>query len=195
VIEYYYNPEKTYSETSYLFCEIASLFPEMVALFNNIGNRDKLSTNYELYCLLVTYYEISNALLLHQVIINKWKECNHKTNLKFYYSLKRDFNLSYSDIYEFLSHNLVNSGSYVLSFEACAELLYIYFVEDDKERALDIYKKILKADKNEDELFVILSELELGKNLNNIARMILMNFIKSIKEYEKNENMGLRLSR
>lgn len=193
ILDYYYNPSKTYSEETYLLSEVPSLFPEIVSLFDNIGNRNDITTNHELYSHLTTYYEHSNALVFHEIIINKWKECGYKTNIKFYFSLRRDYGLNYSDIYRFLSHEIVNSGSYVLSFEACCELVYIYYVEGNKEKALDIYKRIIKADKNEDELVVVLKELELGKHLKCIVRKILIRFIKSIKEFERDEKMEHKL--
>lgn len=174
------NGKKCYVEKETFFSEIESMFPEMVALYTNYFNFPQIEIDHLLYCILYTYYDAANYLCMHDLIIDSWEENNFKTGVAFKKYLKKNYGIRNVDLINSLNHSISDSGSYVLSYSACCELLHIY--KQDKNKALEIYNKLLKINPNEDEIYQVSSLLNLNKHSEEISNEIIDRLILSMRK-------------
>lgn len=193
-LNYFYNPSVLYGNNKNFTDEVAAIFPEILFLLDNFDKGDCIEAQFELFKMLSTFYELSNNIIYRKVVAEIWKKCDCKTNLIFFKNVKNELLFPLHSLKNLLSFNFYDSGVYIISCEVALELAYIYLFENNKEKALDIYKKIIK-NQTVDELAIIYGELELGEHTLDMLKFIISKTNKAIKEYEKNENMGLRLSK
>lgn len=157
------NPEVSYIDNNNFFIEVASIFPEMVAIYENNSKFTSLQKAYYLYSLFITYYDSAEYLSLHTPVINIWKECKFKFNFKFYHELKKYYDINQKCLKELADNIIDDDGIYVLSYIISLELFHIY--KQDKKRALELFKKILKYPATEDLLVLFNSELDINKSV------------------------------
>lgn len=191
-LNYYYAPEIIFTNNKLFTAEVASIFPEVLFFFNNFGNGDCISAQYELYKTFTTFYEAANYLTYRKLVVDIWKKCGCKTNLKFFKEVKIRIKYPLYLLKNLLSCDLYDLGVYIVSFEIALELAYIYLVKNNKDKALSIYKRII-SNSSEDELAIIYKELELGAHTEEMIKLIINKSKESIKEFENNENMGFKL--
>lgn len=191
-LNYYYAPEIIFTNNKLFTAEVASIFPEILFFFNNFDKGDCISAQYELYKTFTTFYEAANYLTYRKLVVDIWKKCGCKTNLKFFKEVKHRIKYPLYLLKNLLSCDLYELGVYIVSFEISLELAYIYLIENNKDKALSIYKRII-TNSSEDELAIIYEELELGTHTEEMIKFIIDKSKESIKEFENNENMGLKL--
>lgn len=174
------NGKKCYCEKESFFAEIESIFPEMVSLYTNPFNFPQVEVNHLLYCILYTYFEAANYICMHDLIIDSWEDNNFKTGINFKKQLYNKYGIRNIDLLNALNHSITDSGCYVLSYSACCELLYIY--KQDKEKALEIYNKLLRINPDLNEIYQVSSLLDLNKHSNEISNEIVDRMILSMRK-------------
>lgn len=189
VIAFFVNPTYQCSSEIY-FNELPSLFPELVALFDEDSNIDEVQKNHWLFSNLITYFEYSNYLVLQKMLYDAFEKNNSKYNLKLLLKLYKDYKIDNKKLKEILSFSIYENGNYVVSFEAALELVYIYYYEQNKEKALQIFKNILRQTDISSEFGNIYNELDLGKHTNFMVNEIISKMRKSLDMVKNNEKLG-----
>lgn len=140
-LAYYFNSEKEYSDSVDFFAEVASIFPELVACYEAYPDMDARELAYLNYCTLITNYDSANYIMIQEIIFKEWLRHDCKISPSLLFSLCKEQGISLSDLKNSLNINLVNVGTYIISYTVALELLNIY--KKDKKTALEIYKKML----------------------------------------------------
>ena len=170
-----------------------SLFPELVALFNEDSPIDEPQRNFWLFLSLFTYYQHAGFLSLQQKMFKTFKSNDLKYNLKLLLKLFREYNIDYSKLKDCLTFSIFENGNYVVSFEAALELIYIYYYENDKEKALQKFKTVLLKSSGENEFNYIGNEIELGKHTTFMVGEIISKMKKSLDTMKNDENFSKSL--
>lgn len=174
------NPEVAYSDREDLFSEVASIFPELVALYENGFKFDTIQVLYHLYTTLVTYVNSAEYLVLHTPILNTWAENNHVMNRSFFESLESDYDIDEECFGEALDTTIEDEGIYVISYAVSLELLNIY--KRDKKEALELFKRFLKYPAKEDILTFVTENIQLNEHANIESKEVLQKFEKALKK-------------
>ncbi len=164
------NPERAYSNDDGLFEEVDGIFPELVALEENISNLDPLFISFLKYTNLITYYNNANSLLLHTVILNSWKDNNYRFNRALKKQLKYEYDINNEILELALNTTIFDEGTYILSYLVAIELLHIY--KKDKHLALKLYKEFLKLPADKEVLPFIYKLVTLNGNIFEEATII-----------------------
>lgn len=172
------NPQVSYSSRDDFFMEVASIFPELVALYEGNNELDELKLAYYLYTLVVTYIDKSEQLTLHTPVVNSWAESKYRVGKKFTNDMKTNFDIDEECLEEILSTTIEDDGVYVISFIVSLELFHIY--KQDKKRALELFKKFLNFPANEDILVFVRENFELSNSASEEVGVILENFDKKL---------------
>lgn len=174
------NPEVSYADREDLFTEVASIFPELVALYENGFNFDTIQILYTMYTTLVTYVNSAEYLCLHTPIINAWADNKHVMSKKFFEELEEGYDMDDECFEEALSTTIEDEGIYVISYAVALELLHIY--KDDKKKALELFKRFLKYPAKEDILTFVVENIPLNEHASEEANIILSKFNKELKK-------------
>ena len=167
------NPEVSYSDREDFFVEVASIFPELVALYENGFGFDTIQVLYSLYTTLVTYVNNAEYLCLHTPVINAWADNKHVMGSRFFDELESTYE-------EVLSTTIEDQGVYVISYSVALELLNIY--RKDKKQALDLFKRFLTYPANEDILTFVMENITVNKNVSEEACLVLSKFQQELKK-------------
>jgi len=133
---------------SHLFEEVASIFPEMVAMYEQQEGEYAIDTYYnELFC-FKDYLEIANSISLHPIIEQYRKKLRCKGKGMFYKKVSAETGLKEEELKDILSIMIDDDGVYVLSFSVALELLHIY--KKDKKKALELFKSFLIINNSKD---------------------------------------------
>lgn len=146
VIQNLINPEVNFTYREDFFAEVASIFPELVAMYENSPGFNTVQTQYSRYMTFLSYWDNAFDLDAHMPIANIWNDANYKFNSKFYKNLKQMLNLTKRDFKRIVDVTLELHGVYVLSYITSLELLYIY--KQDKKKALELFKGLLRVPAN-----------------------------------------------
>lgn len=174
------NSDVPYSDREDFFAEVAAIFPELVALYENKGNFDDLEAAYHLYTNVVTYLDSAEFLTLHTPIINAWADNKFVMSNKFFSELEECYEVDEECFEKALSTTIEDEGVYVLSFIVSLELLHIY--KEDKRKALELFKKFLSYPANEDLLVFMLENFSLNSHAKEEVGIILEDFSKKLKK-------------
>lgn len=174
------NPEVSYADREDLFTEVASIFPELVALYENGFNFDTIQVLYTMYTTLVTYVNSAEYLCLHTPIINAWADNKHVMSKKFFEDLEEGYDMDEECFGEALSTTIEDEGIYVISYTVALELLHIY--KEDKKKALELFKRFLKYPAKEDILTFVVENIPLNEHASEEANIILSKFTKELKK-------------
>lgn len=161
VIQNSVNPRTFYPLREDYFAEVASIFPELVAMYENAPGFDELLMLNARYDTLISYWDYAYDLDLHLPIANQWLENNYKLNMDFFRNIKKSFNLSKDDYKRIMGITLDLQGVYVLSYITSLELLNIY--KKDKKTALELFKGLLNVPFNENVINYV--ETNIGLNV------------------------------
>ena len=142
------TPEKAYSNDDGLFGEVDGLFPELVSLEENIGSLDPLFVAFQKYSTLITYYNHADAIVLHNIILNAWRDNKYRTNKSFYELLEKEYDIDEETLSLALDTSLFSEGTYIISYMVAIELLHLY--KKDKKQALSLYKEFLNIPTDKD---------------------------------------------
>ena len=164
------NPFYCYQERTTFFGEVQSMFPELVAMYENPLGLPEIENLHLLYCNLLANYQNANYLVMHDLIINEWEDNKYRINIPLYFRLKRKYNIDKYELYNSLSKSITDSGEYILSFAVCCELLYIY--KQDKAKALKLFKQILNISSYGNELSQVLSIININEHTLDISQDI-----------------------
>lgn len=173
------NPEVSYSDRDDFFSEVAAIFPELVALYENEANADSIQNLYHLYTTFVTYINSAEYLCLHSPVLNTWADNKYKMSNAFFDSLKEDYDINDECFEETLSTTIEDEGIYVLSFIVALELFHIY--KKDKKKALELFKKFLTYPANEDILPFIMENISINTHASEEIESVLQDFRKELK--------------
>ena len=173
------NPEVSYSDRDDFFMEVASIFPELVALYENKGKFSQLESAYALYTTCITYMDEAEFLTLHTPLINEWAEHKYVLSKKFFDSINEAFDIDKECFEKALAITLEEEGIYVISFAVALELFHIY--KQDKKRALELFKGFLKYPAKEDILVYVMENFELNKHVSEEIGIILNDFSKKLE--------------
>ena len=135
-----YNP-KAYYELNY-FDEVASLFMELVAIYEgrNVFNENLLL--YENADNLVFYYDLINSFYKqHQLIDIIYLSQTHKFNKQFIGEVEKRLDYKKKDIKEIIDVSFYLEGNYAISYIMALELLYIY--KHNKKEAIELLKELM----------------------------------------------------
>ncbi len=174
------NPEVSYSDREDLFTEVASIFPELVALYENGFNFETIQILYTMYSTLVTYINSAEYLCLHTPILNTWADNKHVMSKKFFEELEDGYNMDDECFEEALSTTIEDEGIYVISYTVALELLHIY--KEDKKKALELFKSFLKYPAKEDILTWVMENIPVNEHASEEAKSILSKFSKELKK-------------
>ena len=174
------NPEVAYADREDFFAEVASIFPELVALYENNGNFDEIQILYSLYSTLVTYVNNAEYLCLHTPVINAWSDNKHIMGSIFFDELDKNYDIDDECFEEILSTTIEDQGVYVISYVVALELFNIY--KRDKKKALDLFKKFLKYPANEDILAFVVENISINKHAQEEAGLVLSKFNKELNK-------------
>lgn len=173
------NPEVSYADREDLFTEVASIFPELVALYDNGFNFDTIQVLYSLYTTLVTYINSAEYLCLHTPIVNAWAENKHVMGNKFFDDLEEGYDIDDECFEESLSTTIEDEGIYVISYIVSLELLNIY--KKDKKQALELFKRFLKHPAKEDILTFVVENIPMNEHASEEAKLVLSKFNKELR--------------
>jgi hypothetical protein len=81
------NPEVSYSDRDDFFMEVAAIFPELVALYENGAKAESIQSLYHLYTTFVTYINSAEYLCLHSPVLNTWADNKYSMSNAFFTSL------------------------------------------------------------------------------------------------------------
>ena len=174
------NPAVPYSDREVLFAEVASIFPELVALYENGANFDAIQVLYTMYNTLFTYLNYADYLCLHTPIINTWAENKYVMSKKFFNDLESSYNMDEEALGEAMSTTIEDNGTYVISYMIALELLHIY--KEDKNKALELFKRFLKYPANEDILTFVVENFPINQCASQEAKVVLDEFGKELKK-------------
>ena len=174
------NPSVPYSDREDLFAEVASIFPELVALYENGFKFDTIQVLYTMYTTLLIYINSAEYLCLHTPIINTWADNKYRMNKKFLEELKHSYDLDEEGLEEAMSTTIEDDGTYVISYMISLELLHIY--KEDKKKALELFKKFLKCPANEDILTFVVENIPINQYASEEAKVVLDEFSKELKK-------------
>lgn len=174
------NPEVSYTDREDLFVEVASIFPELVALYENGFSFDTIQVLYSMYTTLVTYVNKAEYLCLHTPIINTWADNKHVMSKKFFDELEESYDMDDDCFEEALATTIEDDGIYVISYIVALELLNMY--KKDKKEALELFKRFLKYPAKEDILTFVVENIPINEHSSEEAQIILSKFSKELKK-------------
>lgn len=161
VIQNLINPEVNFTYREDFFAEVAAIFPELIAMYENSPGFCDVQTQYARYFTFLSYWDNAADLDVHMPISNIWHDSDYKFNAKFYKNIKQLLNLSKRDFKRIADVTLELHGVYVLSYITSLELLYIY--KQDKKKALELFKGLLRIPSNVNVIEYI--ETNIGLNI------------------------------
>ena len=174
------NPQVSYTEREDFFVEVASIFPELVALYENHCNFDEIQILYSLYTTLVTYVDNAEYLCLHMPVINAWVDNKYVMGRKFFDELDKNYDIDEECFEEILTTTIEDQGVYVISYIVALELFNIY--KKNKKEALELFKKFLKYPANEDILTFVVENISINEHASEEAGLVLSKFNKELKK-------------
>ena len=174
------NPEVSYTDREDFFVEVASIFPELVALYENGFGFEVIQVLYSLYTTLVTYVNNAEYLCLHAPVINAWADNKYVMGNKFFKELEDSYNIDDECFDEVLSTTIEDQGVYVISYVVALELLNIY--KSDKKKALELFKSFLKYPANKDVLTFVVENITINEHASEEAGIVLSEFNKQLKK-------------
>lgn len=174
------NPEASYSDREDFFVEVAAIFPELVALYENGFGFDTIKVLYSLYTTLVTYVNNAEYLCLHTPVINAWADNKYVMGNRFFDELESAYDIDDECFDEVLSTTIEDQGIYVISYTVALELLNIY--RKDKKRALELFKKFLTYPANEDILTFVMENIAVNEHTSEEAGLVLEKFQQELKK-------------
>lgn len=178
VLSYIANPKRYILCKDDMYDEVPAVFPEMTALEMNVGKFDETQMAFEKYSSLITVYNIGNCLAMHLPYVDIWKDNNRDANEGFIRGIKEEFGEEISDIDDSLDTYINTCGTYVMAYLVSIELLHMY--RTNKDKALDIYHRLISLPYKESTHSFITSELVLGKNLEEETASMLDDFEKKL---------------
>lgn len=161
-ISNFINPLASVDETENFFCEVESIFPELVALFTNYGDFDSLESAVNNYDCLTTYYSCAKNLTLHECLFSAWEDNEYKVDKNFFDSISSKYKISKKSFKSILETSITFDGLYVLSYATALELYHIY--KSNKKEALELYKEIIRIPVGVNRLGVVNSLLKIGSH-------------------------------
>lgn len=180
VISYLVNPKAIHPTYIPMYTEVASMFPEMVARLENIGNYDPTHVAYEDYTQLVSLIGSSIALSVHTPLVNLWEEHNCDVDDDFFKDADEYYDCDKDMIDDYLDTYILDNGDYVVSYTVALELLNLY--KRNKAKALKIYEDILRYPYNKDLHEFICSQLDLGSHVEEEAEQIVDKFTLGLRK-------------
>lgn len=174
------NPEISYSDREDFFMEVASIFPELVAMYENYGNFNEMAVAYYLYTNIVTNLNSAEFLTLHTPLINAWADNKYVMSNKFFDEIEDSYDIDEECFEKTLSTTIESEGVYVLSLIVSLELFHLY--KQDKKQALELFKRFLKCPAQDDILTFVLENFELNKHAKEEVEIILNNFNKKLEK-------------
>lgn len=174
------NPKVSYTDREDFFVEVASIFPELVALYENGFEFETIQVLYSLYTTLVTYVNNAEYLCLHVPVINAWADNKYVMSNKFFKELDESYNMDDECFEEVLSTTIEDQGVYVISYVVALELLNVY--KKDKKKALELFKNFLKYPANEDILTFVVENITINEHASEEAGIVLSEFNKQLKK-------------
>lgn len=132
----------------YFFEEVASLFPEMVAMYEQRESIYSIDSYYSELAYFKAYFESASTLSMHPMLWQIKRDCEENNWKKFYDDAYCKLGLDRNDVKETIQSNIEDEGIYVLSFTVAIELLNIY--KTDKKKALELFKEFLNIDNSRD---------------------------------------------
>ncbi|MDE5888573.1 MAG: hypothetical protein K2H20_00990, partial [Bacilli bacterium] len=180
VISYLVNPKAIYLTKSPIYTEVASMFPELVARYENIGNYDATQLAFDNYAQLVSLVGTSVALSLHTPLVNLWKDHNCDVDEAFFQDADKFYDCDNDMVDDYLDTYIIDDGDYVVSYLATLELFNLY--KRDKAKALKIYEDILRCpyDKNLNDF--VCSQLDLGSHISEETEQIIDQFTLGLRK-------------
>ncbi len=179
VISYILNPKSMYFSSEFAFDEVASLFPELVAQYENIGNYDKAQVAFESYVTFILYRNKAINLDAHRYFIKLWNDNNRNTDDTYMEKIK-ELEFDEETFTDAIETVIDDEGTYIISYMVALELLHIY--KQDKQRALEIFERFLKTPYTESLRAYLESEFTIGSHLQEETEYLIDNFKKELKK-------------
>lgn len=179
VISYILNPKSMYFSSEFAFDEVASLFPELVAQYENIGNYDKAQVAFESYVTFILYRNKAINLDAHRYFIKLWNDNNRNTDDTYMEKIK-ELEFDEETFTDAIETVIDDEGTYIISYMVALELLHIY--KQDKQRALEIFERFLKTPYTESLRTYLESEFTIGSHLQEETEYLIDNFKKELKK-------------
>ncbi len=177
-----YNPSSSYSSDDGLFVEVDGIFPELVAMHENIGNINPLYVAFNKYATLVNYLEYADYLTLQTALINCWKENGRKNNATFRKQVEDYYNVDKDMLRDIVNSSIFDEGVYVMSYLVAIELLHIY--KKDKEQAINLYNQFLSLTSESDLFPYVCSLVRINGNVLEEAETVVDEMKLELERYE-----------
>lgn len=175
------EPKSHYTFQDKFLSELPSLFFQLAFNYEVVEKLSGIESAEHALRVLEQQISDSEYILLHNLIIEEWKNNNMKVNPDFYKKIRYNQGLSKSMVDTAIRFSITEEGEYIFSYFVSLFLLNIY--RQDKKEALKILREILSM-YQEDSLITIntfinnfsgvKSEIELiNTNFSNEAEKIL----------------------
>lgn len=178
------NPKSCYSSDYGLFAEIDAIFPELVAMHENVGNIDPFYVAFSKYNTLITYFQYADYLTLQDLLIKRWKDNGMNIDTKFMSAMEENYEINEAMIEKIMRASIFTEGTYVLSYLVAMELLHIY--KTDQKKALELYNQFLNACDSSDLLPFVCNLVKINEHIGDEVREIVNEMKLQLKSYEKN---------
>ncbi len=174
------NPEVSYSDREDFFIEVASIFPELVAMYENSGDLDETEVAYYLYTTITENLNSAEFLTLHTPLVNAWAAHKYVMSNSFFDEIDETYDIDEECFEKALSTTIEDEGVYVLSFIVSLELFHTY--KQDKKKALELFKRFLNFPAKEDILTFVLENFSLNEHANEEIGIMLKDFNKKLEK-------------
>lgn len=173
------NPKRFVEARDLFGTEIESMFAELI--FTNDYLKDKNQVEQALIFLENTFvfFNDIDALINQKIIADSYDKDIITIDKELYNNLRKKFNLTKRNVNDAIMIDMINYGTYVVSYMVALELFHIY--RQDKKEAIKILKLFLK-DYQKDTYITIRKYLN---NLPNVEKEANKLFIKSNKILNK----------
>lgn len=175
------NPKAILLCSENMFDEVAAVFPEMVAKYENIGYYDRIHSLLELYADFINYKSMAFNLAHHIPLTNLWLDYERKIDKNFFKEVKQAYDFDRKELEEEVLYASIKvDGMYITSFLVAIELFHIY--KKDKEKALKLYNEIIRIPYNESILKFVNDNMKLTEHLEEETNIVVDEFSVELKK-------------
>lgn len=178
-ISFLMNPSWNYNNEKDFFAEVESFFIELLSMdyfYLTTRNEDIELQKQELFSVMAT---VEDALTMQEFITEIYLKNGLKKDSTFFKKLKTELMINKNIFNNIMQVAFENDGTYLLSFLVAIELFHLY--KQDKELAIDYFKKIIMCPIEKDRIIIINKHLEIGKNLDKYCQETILEYEKELK--------------
>lgn len=136
-----YNSKFLYNSYDEFLSEVGSLFFEIVINYELGRKINSYESALESVQTLDEYSNMSNDLVLHEILSDIWRKNKYRSGVTFYFKLKKEYGFSIGQVKDSINSSIENDGKYVIGYMLALELFHIY--KQDKKSSIELLKKMI----------------------------------------------------